>query len=300
MIKKKSLSTTGMYRLIAVTIAAGLAIASSYEMHGQISYSIPGSLYSENFDSLPADAPNNASIETVYTDGWRDNTTTTAPTHVSVPGWYLYHPISPASENGFNGNQRLRFGPGANTGAFWAFRTTTEEEALGSIGSTTVAGNGTNMNMALRLVNNTGLTLDGFTLTYDGEQWRDGQSPSGETLLFDYSLTATESDWFSAATFTAVPALNFTSPVVAGISSGGTAVDGNTAGKQADITATVSGISLAPGGELWLRWSDPQLANNADDGLAVDNVRFTAVPEPSGLILLASGLIALLAFRRRQ
>ena len=79
-----------------------------------------------------------------------------------------------------------------------------------------------------------------------------------------------------ATTYTAVPALSFTSPVFSDTGSSGTAVDGNTAGRSADITASIFGINWLPGQDLWLRWADPQLASAADDGLAIDNVRFVA------------------------
>ena len=290
-----------MKRMLAAALAT-LALANL--AHASVVYN--GGTYTEEFNTLPTDAPNNASIETLYLDGWQDDVdyTTSPQSDVSVPGWHLFHPLSPASENGFNGNQRFRIGTGANTGAFWGASSTgatDTEKALGSLGSNTVADPATNqsMYMALQLVNNTGQTLNNFTLTYDGEQFRDGQSPTGETLAFGYSLAATDADWATTAAYTVVPGLNFTSPVVGGEGTSGTAVDPNVAGRVADITATVTGISWAPGAELWLRWADPSLASLADDGLAIDRVRFTAiVPEPSGLALLALGATALLRRRR--
>lgn len=272
----------------AASLPLLLALTFSVKAADGISYGTPGSTYFEDFDSLPIDAPNNANIETVYVNGWVDDSTTVANTSVGVPGWYLYHPIEPGAtppalpENGSNGHQRFRFGPAANTGSFWAFgsHATTPEKALGSIGSTTIAANNANMYMALRLVNNTGITLGSFTITFDGEQWRDGTSSAGETLSFAYSLTALPTDWNTTSAFTAVPALDLTSPVVG--STTGAQVNGNVEGLIQDISATISNISWAPGAELWLRWSDPQLPSFADDGLAIDNFSFTAagIPDP--------------------
>jgi hypothetical protein len=45
---------------------------------------------------------------------------------------------------------------------------------MGDVGSTTTATNGDNFYIALRLTNNTGVTLGSFTLTYDGKEYRDG------------------------------------------------------------------------------------------------------------------------------
>ncbi len=274
-----------------------------------INYTIAGATYSENFDSLPTDPPNNASLQGSgtgqYVNGWQDDTTTVAGNHISLPGWYLWHPLQPTgTEIGSNGHQRFREGNGQNTGSFWGFASaaSASDKALGDIGSNTTAPDGGNLDMGLRLVNNTGLTLDTFTLTYDGEEWRDGQSASAETLLFSYSLSTSVADWTNNASYTSVAALNFTSPVFAGTSSSGTAVDGNSAGKVAGITATITGISWAPGTELWLRWSDPQLAGNADDGLAIDNLSFSAIqtPEPSCLSLLALAGIGWMIRRRNH
>lgn len=278
-----SLRAAGTSLLLVVTLSVKAAPG--------ISYTTPGATYIENFDSLPTDAPNNANIQTVYIDGWVDDSATVANTNVSLPGWYLYHPLAPITgtppENGSNDHQRLRFGSGANTGSFWAFGSNgaDPEKALGCIGSNTVADPNTNMYIALRLVNKTGVTLGSFTVTYNGEQWRDGASPTGETLSFAYSLTALPADWNTTATFTEVPALNFTSPSASLTGTSGNAVAGNTTGLIQDISATISNISWAPNIELWLRWADPQLPSLADDGLAIDNFNFTAaaavtIPDP--------------------
>lgn len=296
---------------ITVALAIALSVVVIDQVRAAVIYSTPGSTYSENFDGLPTDMPSNANIQsggTAYINGWQDDTTTVAGDHVSVPGWYLWHPIAPASEGGTNGHQRLRVGVGANTGGFWLFGASNSapEKALGSLGSTTVAANNDNEFIAVRLTNNTGLTLNQFTVTYDGEEWRDGQLATPETLSFGYNLGATTvgtpPNWADpTTTFTAVPALNFTSPVFSGTGSAGTAVDGNLAGKVAGITATVSGISWDPGTDLWLRWADPQAPSAADDGLGIDNFSFSAdVPEPSSLMLFGTVFVGLsLAMRRR-
>lgn len=273
-----------------------------------ISYTTAGSVYLENFDSLPNAPGNNLNIQTAaggYTSGWQDDSTVAAGTSIGVPGWYLYHPLAPTAsppalpEGGTNGHQRVRIGTGANTGGFWAFgqNSGTPEMALGSLGSATVADNNESMFTGLRIINNTAGTLTSFTLTFDGEQWRDGASTSGETLSFAYSTSAAVSDWFDPGTvFTSVAALNFTAPVTA--STTGAQVDGNNAGLVSNISATITGLNWQPGTELWLRWADPQLPSLADDGLAIDNVRFSAVPEPSAVLFLAGAACAAIAFRR--
>jgi hypothetical protein len=246
-----------------------------------LNYPVAGAEIGENFDSLPIGFKGNTNIQATWSEGWADDSETLENVRVSLPGWYLYYPLATAAEGGTNTHQRLRFGPGANTGSFWAFGASASdsEKALGSLGSTTVAANGAPMFMALRLVNGTGTTLNAFTVTFDGEQWRDGASPDPETLTCSWSLTATVDDWNTSAAFTDVPSLSFTAPVFTGTGGSGTAVDGNVEGLQAGLTATITGIAWAPGADLWLRWADPQLAGAADDGLAIDNLLFKATTD---------------------
>lgn len=289
-----------------MVVVLGLTGIFLPEAYGAISYSTPGSTYSQDFNSLPVNTPSSASIEGTYTSGWVDDSTTIAGTQVSLPGWYLWHPLDPgAAENGSNSHQRLRFGTGnSSTGAFYGFATggaTDSEKAFGSLASNTLAGAGAGMYFGLRLNNNTGLTLNSVTITYDGEQWRDGgaATPVAQSLSFMYSTTATAmSD--SDALFTTVPSLNFTSPVFANTGSGA-AVNGNVAGLVAGITATITGITWAPGTDLWLRWEDINDTGN-DHGLAIDNFNFSAiaVPEPSSIALAGFGAAALLISRRRK
>ncbi len=136
-----------------------------------------------------------------------------------------------------------------------------------------MAGNGINAYIGLRLTNNTGSAINSFTLSFDGEQWRDGPSTGPQSLLFDYSTTADADTWATSGSFTSVPQLNFTAPVFS--STTGAIVDGNTAGKVS-LSANVFGLTWDPGTDLWLRWSNAQLPDLTDDGLAIDNLVFTA------------------------
>ena len=282
---------------ISAAIVLGLLLFNGNVALGTISYTTPGSTYSQDFNSLPTDPTNNASLETaaLYADGWQDDVDAAVSPQddISVPGWYLYHPTDSGDEDGFNGHQRFRVGSGSTTGSFYAFGASASdpEKALGGLSSLTIAPDNAPMFTALRLTNNTGTTLNEFTLTYDGEQWRDGVATSGlpEVLSFAYSTTATPENWFSLPLgFESVAALNFTAP----INAGGAAVDGNVAGRVDNVTATATGVGWAPGTDLWLRWSDISVPG-ADDGLAIDDVSFTAVAgtsTPTFISSVTSGL----------
>jgi PEP-CTERM motif len=287
---------------IAGVIATGLALVLSQNAYSQVLYGTAGSTYSQNFDSLP-NTPENVNLQTFATPTqWADNSTSTS-SQISLTGWYLYHPITnPGSEGGANGHQRIRIGSGsASTGAFMSFGSTgSSDRALGDVGSTTIAANNADVYIGLRIKNTTGQTLDSFTLTYNGEQWRDGgnATPVAQSMTFGWSTTATAINDLPAS-FTTVATLGYDSPVFTAAAG---AVDGNVAGRVNGITATVTGLNWLDGTDLWLRWDDVQNAGN-DHGLAIDDVNFTGfatVPEPTTWAVFTMGVLAFVGFRRRK
>jgi hypothetical protein len=148
--------------------------------------------------------------------------------------------------------------------------------------------------MAVGFQNNTGATLTSFSVSYDGEQWRDSGNMSAQTMRFEYGFGAA----FTSVSSWLAPGGNFdwASPVTSGTAG---AVNGNSAGLVAGRGGTISGLTWSPGQTLWLRWVE---VNDAgfDHGLAIDNFTFTAVvPEPrlTGLAI-GAGLLALAASRR--
>jgi hypothetical protein len=296
-----------MQKPILSAAAVGLSAAVAGDVQGAVSYNAVGSTYKQNFDSFPTSHPTagaitqNAALQpTPYSEGWRDDTTSDA-NHISIPDWHLYHEtdVSAGGEGGFNGHQRLRYGNGnSGTGSFYAFAASAAntEKALGVTSSTTIQVGSTRSYIGLQLINNTGTTLNSFTIKYDGEQWRDGGSTAVDGFDFQYSTTATDADWFASTGYSGI-ADSFLSP-----QNGTTAtlLDGNAAANRvAGITHTINDITWAPGTELWVRWRDREISGN-DDGISIDNVEFSAVPEPAGLAALALGAVALVGRRRTR
>jgi hypothetical protein len=173
------------------------------------------------------------------------------------------------------------------------------ERALGDVGSTTVATNptapatGTPIYWAMRVMNNTGQTLGSFTVSYFGEEWRDGNNTTPEAITVGYTnaVTTDATNWADQAAvnpeFISIPAQTFNPPVTA---NNDAAVDGNAAGRSPSaLTATITGLNWAPGTDVWIRFNEPQVAGN-DDGLAIDDLTFSAnavaVPEPAAGVLL--------------
>jgi hypothetical protein len=265
-------------------------------------YSAVGSTYSQEFNTLP-NSPENVNLGASPV-GWIDDNTAPPAGNFSIPGFYLWHPVS-QTEGGANNHQRMRIGAGtANTGAFMSFGSSmSTERALGMVSSNTMAAGGTTDNgesyYGARFTNATGSTLTEFTLSYTGEQWRDGGTTTTgslpQSITFDYSLNATTIQ-DPAATFTDVPSLNFTSPAFG--ATAGTAKDGNLAANRTTIgPVTVTSLNWAPGTDLWIRWTDLNDVGN-DHGLAIDELNFSAIPEPAAFALLCFAAAGLVGLRR--
>lgn len=305
--------------VFALTVVAFLGKAEA-----AIVYSTPGSQYSQNFDTganpdgstgLPNNSQEqspNARIgttgETVY--GWRNDFSASTAGNWSIVGWHLLHPTTITGTNpegGFGGNSRMRFGTGSSTtGAFYSFGANgnSSERALGIVNSNNLSGTTpTSMPVFMGAVfnNATGVTLTDFSLSFDGEQWRNsGQGP--QSLEFQYSLNA-GTVYDIDATWISVASLDFTSPVSGGDAG---ALDGNAPGNRTAISVTDFALASGweAGGNLWIRWADRNDAD-ADHGLAIDNVVFSAnvsaVPEPTNCcLLLATGLAGMFRRHRRN
>jgi len=302
--------------------AAGLLIIQSSESQAAISYSVPGSAYTQNFDILP-NTPENASL--TATKQWADDMTPSA-TVTSIPGFFLYHPLIPTSEAGTNGHQGFRIGAGtATTGRFYSWGSSgSADRALGSLNADTISTpqnaatppatvEDSQIYIGLQLTNNTGVTLTSFSLAFTGEQWRlAGNGPTGfpgtqvtsDGFDFQYSLDPTATISSPNSLYTDVNALDFFSPQTLG---GASALDGNAAANRTLIGPVPTTVSWAPGTNLFLRWVDTNFpgpnptagTTRADNGVGIDDLTFTAVPEPASLCLLGLGSVALLAARRR-
>lgn len=206
--------------------------------------------------SLVGGAPAVQTFDSLATSG----TGTTLPS-----GWYF-------AEAGTNANTTYTAGDGTgNQGDTYSFGTTgSSDRALGTLRSGSVS-----TVIGARLHNDTSNTLSHIDVAYTGEQWRRGQSTSTDRLDFQYSLNATSvSD--TAATWVDVDALDFNTPNTAAANG---ALDGNASANRTAISASVTGLSLAPSATIWVRWTDLDVPS-ADDGLAIDDISFAVDGTP--------------------
>lgn len=229
---------------------------------GQFNINASAANYTENFNSLTGTV-------------WADNSTLT--------GWYARTDV----------NATISI-YGANTGS-----TTTaglysygilgasplSDKAIGFAPSnafTGVTGTGKGY-IGWRLKNNTGADITSITVTWSGEQWRKDNIVN-QALTFDYQKAATITDLISGS-WTNVPALTFTSPI---ITSGASALDGNaTANRTSSISTTIT-VSVLAGEEVMLRWVDLNDSGN-DHYLAIDDVTVNVATAPSGFTSITSG-----------
>jgi hypothetical protein len=231
--------------------------------------------YSQSFDSLASSGTSNA---------WTNDST--------LLGWSLFNTAGTAITS-------YRAGTGSATnGAFYSFGLD-GDRALGGLGSSSLTGY-----IAVAFTNSSSNALDSFTLTFDGEQWRNGGNATApaqvQTMNLQYGFGTNFADvttWNSAGA-----SFNWTAPVTT--LSSAAAVDGNNAGRVGNVGGTVSGLSWSTGQTLWIRWIEENNSGN-DHGLAIDNVALSvtsAVPEPSSYALMLAGLAAVgtIVRRRRQ
>jgi endonuclease/exonuclease/phosphatase family metal-dependent hydrolase len=216
--------------------------------------SIGSGSYGQNFNSLAASGTSNP---------WTDNAT--------LPGWYV------SKTAGGTAVTNYRAGTGTdNTGALYSYGgSASSERALGSLASATPG----TFAWGIRFTNDTAATQTNILISYTGEQWRNGGNTSPQTLAFSYRVSSspiTNSDAANAEVWTAFSTLDFVSPVA---SATGSALDGNVApNRQVFTSVPLTGASVPPGREIFLRWMDVN-DSGSDHGFGVDDltVGFNAV-----------------------
>ena len=228
-----------------------------------IAYATQNSNYNQTFTTLP----------------------TTDVTPVSGTGTPLTGPydLTVASPNGFGasaltgwyggnldtGAEKFGVGEGgATTGALMAFHNNSASTnmALGTISTTSTASR-----FGAVFINNTGQTLNSLSLSYLGEEWREGTAAGPQNLNFSYAIGTGN---ILTDTFTPVSSLSFTSPHDSDANAG-TALDGTLTTNQVAVSGTLNGFSWAPNQPLEIVW-DKGTGAGGSDGLGIQNVTLSA------------------------
>ncbi|MBL0047662.1 MAG: T9SS type A sorting domain-containing protein [Bacteroidetes bacterium] len=215
-----------------------------------------GGTYTQNFNSLPLAGSAD------YTGKGVGPFFTVAPplSAGSTNGWQF----AKANGAGLDAKFAIDNGIGTTASAYSYGTTASNDRALGSL-----AGGQVISRLGAIITNTSGGPLSEITISYTGEQWRDGGSTNQNTLSFSYQVGGTD---ISTGSFTAVSDLNFSNLVHGGL---GASLDGNQAANRSAKTATFCVGTWAPGQTLVIRWDDADEVGS-DDGLAIDDFSFSA------------------------
>jgi hypothetical protein len=259
-----------------------------------IDYAMPGSVYTQNFDSLPD--PGASSVNTA------NPATINGVTYSLANPYDFAFPVVASGSTGGLGISALagwygsdvllsRFGAtdgDQTTGGQLSFGlTNSSNRALGLLATSTTGGTA----FGVRFINGTAITLTRMNLQFTGEVWR--QSDKSKTLQFYYFIDPTGTNSFPTNTTALISALNVNFPTVSA-DSGGVAVDGTSPLNQTNRSVLNQAITnWPPGAALWLVW---QMTDNTGkaQGLGIDNLSFSAsipLPVPVDIQISATNLL---------
>ena len=255
-----------------------------------IDYTVAGSIYTQNFDSLPD--PGATSVNSA-------NTVTINGVTYSLANPYDFaYPVIASGSNGGLGISTMagwygtsvllsRFGAtdgDQTTGGQISFGLpSSSNRALGLLATSTTGGTA----FGVRFINGTTLTLDRMNLQFTGEVWRQSNKP--KTLQFYYCIDPTGTNAFPGTATAFLPVLNVNFPTVPA-DSGGVAVDGTSTLNQTNLSVLNQTITnWPPGAALWLVWQMTD-STGTSQGLGIDNLSFSAtVPLPVPVNIQISG-----------
>ena len=209
-------------------------------------------------------------INQTYTQNF-DSLAVTGTSNVTPQGWGF-------NETGTSLDTNYRTGDGtANSGDTYSFGSNSDR-AFGTLQSGSLIPV-----IGACFTNNTGSPITSLEVAYTGEQWRLGTAARADRLDFQYSVDATS---LTTGSWANLDALDFSSPNTAVVG----ALDGNLAVNKTVITAKITGLNIANGATIFIRWNDFN-ASGADDGLAVDDFSLTpktgdAPPPPPTIIAI--------------
>ncbi len=258
-----------------------------------IDYAVPGSVYTQNFDSLPD--PGATSVNTA------NPVTINGVTYSLANPYDFAYPVIASGSSGGLGISALagwygtsallsRFGAtdgDQTTGGQLSFGLpSSSNRALGLLATSTTGGTA----FGVRFINGTGITLSRMNLQFTGEVWRQSNLP--KTLQFYYFIDATGTAAFPGTATAFLPGLNVSFPTV-GTDSGGIAVDGTSPLNQTNLGVLDQTITnWPPGAALWLVWQMTDSTGKAQ-GLGIDNLSFSAsisLPVPMNIQISGTNL----------
>ncbi len=242
--------------IITLMLLLLVATASVFAQLGSpINYSVKKAVYQQNFNDLP-----NGGSYTLTGKG--PHGFSQSPFSImGLAGWEFLH------KSGSGSNAVFAQGAGTSTssGMYSVGASGGTERALGSL----AAGTGVYA-FGIRLVNQTGSSLNKISGSFTAEQWRKGGSGNRNTWIGKYSVGILNS--IDPPNLLNHSLMNFSSIQY---STGAGSLNGNSPENQTNIQFTITGIEWKNGEELVLRWDDVD-ETGSDDLVAIDNFSFTA------------------------
>jgi hypothetical protein len=258
---KKSLLS--LFKIGSPTLAAGIAaVVTCLPADAFAQASFTGA-YSQDFDTLAQSGTTNAATGGIFAAGWSflEGDTGANTTYAAGIG-------SSATGNTYS------FGSAAVPG----------DRAFGMLQS----GSLTSI-LGFQFTNNTGGTLTQLMVAFRGETWR--TAVLADTLAFSYQVGNVA---LNAGGFTPVGALAYTS-----VTGAAAQLDGNA--NFTDLSALITGLSVAPGETVTFRWVDSSASSSA--GMGIDNFTLTSptgtVPDGLSLIWAAAAFVGTLLVGQR-
>ncbi len=202
------------------------------------------------------------------------NFNTITNTSISSTGWQLGKGSPQTTTTSLNGTNYTYPTSGiGTTGDFFNTGVGTDR-VIGSLSSSNNA-NGGNHRIGVMLVNNTTVTIGSFNISAVFEKYRSNNNSlnAAERYPFEYSLTATS---VIGTGFTNANVSNLDGIEPDSNDNSSTILNGNSAANQTAISGSITGLTLAPGGFIWIRWTDADDAGS-DALIGIDDVSITAV-----------------------
>lgn len=229
-------------------------MATSQSLAG-INYSTQNSVYSQNFDGLPA----TGSFSLV---GKGPIALSTAPINgVNLPGWQMMM----VSGSGTNIGFLVGTGSGTGSSVYSFGLSNATDRSLGTLASSTGI-----YSVGIVFTNNTGITLNTATISFIAKQWRKGGSGNKNTWKCKYKTGVFNS--IDQSNLVDEPMLNFASLQT---SSGTATLNGNLPENQTTINYTIQNIQWKNGEQLLIRWDDADEVGS-DDAMGIDQFSFSA------------------------
>lgn len=242
-----------MRKLLQLNLAKVLLIAAmvtGMNSWGQMTFTSGALTQTQNFDGLPSGSAGSVNTATIGHNWYRSDGSTQSQALTAV----LY------------GGQTTGVSSLAHGVYNCGSSSSSTDRAIGAVAS----GGGAHR-IGVELKNTTGSTIVSFAISGNVEKYRNGDDSTVERVIFEYSTNATS---LNNGSWTALSSLDLVEPSNANTSLS-PALDGNAAANKAAFSGSISALTIANNGSVWIRWRDANAAGT-DALLALDDVSVTA------------------------